>query len=574
MNHSTQQTVALRQYLTGIIGNAPFGILTISEEMEISIINADAIKLLGLPLSDLADMVDIPYSEAFVNIPELQENFETSIIGKQSRQCDLSRIKANAYILNIKCRSMLHGTLVIIENVTKQAELEDKLLYQATHDNLTKLANRKQFEERLKRFIAKSKLHTLSGAVIFIDIDRFKPVNDTAGHAAGDELLKRVTAIMKTNIRERDTLARLGGDEFSILLEMCSLNKAVQIAEKIRKEIESFVFTYGKKSFKVGISAGISLVNVPYDTVSAIINAADNACQIAKNNGRNRVHVINLENGELEEHIREVEWLGKLNWALASNQFVIYAQKICAIGGGEESSHFEVLIRLKDEDGMIISPGVFIPPAERYDLMPDIDRWVLKATFSKITPSCNYSINLSGQTLSDDSLINYIENLLDTYNVNPKQICFEITETAAIQELDKTVALISCLKQKGFCFSLDDFGSGLSSFSYLKKLPVNYLKIDGDFVKDIATDSVSYAMVKSINEVGHTMGLKTIAEFVESEAILAKLTEIGVDYVQGYYIHEPQPFEKLCNTVNCNRADCNTTNCNAANLSSMTHAPC
>jgi len=543
MTGSIQQSVELRQYLTGIIGNAPFGILTLSEEMEVSIINVDAIKFLGLPEAELPKMVDVLYSEVFANLPELKEHFDLSIIKNKHRAFDLSKVKANNYILNIKCRAMLHGTLVIIENVTKQTELEEALIYQANHDNLTKLANRQQFEERLERFITKSKFHNLSGVVIFMDVDRFKPVNDSAGHTAGDELLRRITSIMKMRIRERDTLARFGGDEFAILLEMCSVNKAMQIAEAIRKDIESFVFTYEDKSFKVGISAGISLVNVPYDTVKSIINAADNACQIAKNNGRNRVHIIDLEKGELEEHIREVEWLSTLNLALSSDQFELYAQKIRPLGNEKEDHHLEILIRLRDEKGEIISPAVFIPPAERYDLMPSIDRWVLKEAFSQITPCMTYSINLSGQTLSDDSIVPFIEALLKTHNVNPEQICFEITETAAIIELDKTVRLIYLLKGKGFRFSLDDFGSGLSSFSYLKKLPVNYLKIDGDFVKDIATDSVSYAMVKSINEVGHTMGLKTVAEFVESEAILTQLTKIGVDYVQGYHIHRPQPLE-------------------------------
>ncbi|MGF1720857.1 EAL domain-containing protein [Vibrio kyushuensis] len=545
MTESVQQTIALRQCLTGIIGNAPFGVLTISNEMEVSIINADAIRLLGLPPSKITEMVDIPYSEAFINIPELKECFEESIIKKKRRTLDISKVKANAFTLNIKCRAMLHGTLVIISNVTEQTLLEEQLIHQATHDGLTKLVNRQQFEERLDRFIEKSKKHNLSGVVIFVDVDRFKPINDSAGHAAGDELLKRITSIMKEHIRERDTLARLGGDEFAILLEICSLDKAVQIAENLRKEIESYVFMYGEKSFKIGISAGVSLVNLQCDTVSSVINAADNACQIAKNSGRNRVHVVDFNKAELDEHIREVEWLAKLNDALASNSFVLYAQKIRPLNDKIEQDHVEILIRLRTDQGEIISPGVFIPPAERYDLMPSIDRWVLKEAFSQMLPHRNYSINLSGQTLSDSSLIYYIDTLLTHYPVDPEQVCFEITETAAIQDINRSVKLINELKTKGFRFSLDDFGSGLSSFLYLKKLPVNYLKIDGDFVKDIATDPVSYAMVKSINEVGHTMGLKTIAEFVENEEILTKLAQIGIDYVQGYHIHKPQPLEEI-----------------------------
>lgn len=535
-----QHSSIIEQYFSSIIANAPFGVLTISDDMEVGIINSDALKLLGFPHLAPSDLIDTIYSNIFVNIKELYNFFQTLFYRNGENSLDLIHVKSYGFTLNIKCRAILNGTLVILEDASRQAELEHKLQHQANHDPLTELVNRREFEERLQRFIFRSTFHNLSGAVMFIDLDRFKPVNDSVGHAAGDELLCRITAILKSKIRSRDTLARIGGDEFAVLLEDCQLEKAFSIAEDMRQSIDEFVFVYDNQSFSIGISAGLAPINDRYDSVSSILNAADNACRIAKNEGRNKVHVIDSDKGELEAYQLEVEWLAKVNNALTANDFVIFKQEITAISEQSDHKHYEILLRLKNKDGSLVLPSVFIPPAERYDRMALIDRWVLREVFSHIDAQCEYSINLSGQSLSDDFLVDYIENLQATYNVDANKICFEITETAAIQKLDVTTKLISRLKKKGFRFSLDDFGSGVSSFAYLKNIPVDHLKIDGAFVKDIATDPVSLSIVTSINQVGHTLGLKTIAEFVEDKAILDKLEEIGVDYAQGYYIHKPQ----------------------------------
>jgi len=437
------------------------------------------------------------------------------------------------------------GYSSIRTDITKLKALEAELRHQASHDVLTKLANRAQFEERLERYIVKSKTSNLVGAILFIDLDRFKPVNDTAGHMAGDLLLRQISVVLSSHIRARDTVSRFGGDEFAVLLEECPPKKAEKIAETMRQEVDDFVFVHGGVSFNVSLSIGVAGINALTDDLKTAINTADNACQIAKNEGRNRVHVSPMDKSELKEHVETIAWLPKINKALASNSFELHAQKIMKIGDQSTSIHCEILIRLLNEDGTIVPPNVFIPPAERYDMMQKIDYWVLKKAFSVLKQGFSYSINLSGNTVTDDNLAGYIEALHEMYEVDPKTITFEITETAAIQNFDKTKELIRRLKCRGFRFSLDDFGSGLSSFAYLKNLPVDYLKIDGIFVKDIAIDKISYAMVKSINDVGHSMGLETIAEFVEDENILKKLEEIGVDYAQGYHIHKPQLLERI-----------------------------
>jgi len=530
----------LRKYLTGIIGNAPFGIVTFSVNHEVGIINADAMKLLGFENSKPDDLVDANYNDTFINAPSVIATFERLIRTGERFEADIHDIDINLHKINIKIRELFNGALIIIEDVTKQAKLEKQLRYQASHDSLTNLGNRQDFEDCVETYIYKAIEHNLPGVVIFIDLDRFKPINDIAGHAAGDEVLKRVAIILLSNVRERDIVARIGGDEFAVLLTDCPLKVAEKIAESIRKAVDEMVFIYDEQPFKIGISAGISFINRANNKLSNIINSADNACQIAKNQGRNRIHVASSETGEYKQHKQQVAWLPKITKALQLNQFTLYAQEIRAINSHSTEKHYELLIRLINKDGSITLPNAFIPPAERYDLMPQIDRWVIECAFSSIDRKTNYSINLSGLSTCDAGLADYIESLQKIHRIDPRRITFEITETAAIQNIDKCLMLINHLKTLGFQFSLDDFGSGLSSFSYLKNLNIDYLKIDGSFVKEIVNEPTSYAMVKSINEVGHAMRLKTIAEFVENKEILLKLQEIGVDYAQGYYIHKPE----------------------------------
>ncbi|SFC99124.1 sensor domain-containing protein [Pseudoalteromonas denitrificans] len=532
-------TTHLRKYLTGIIGNAPFGIVTFSVNHEVGIINSDAIKLLGFENSNPEDLIDSQYKDAFVNYPSIVSEFQSLIKSGARFDANINNIDFGIYTVNIKIRELFNGALVIIEDITTQAKLEKQLRYQASHDSLTNLGNRQDFEDCVETYIYKAVEHNLPGAVIFIDLDRFKPINDIAGHAAGDEVLKRVAIIFLSHIRERDIVARIGGDEFAILLADCPLQMAEKIAESMRKAIDEMVFIYDDNSFKIGMSAGISCINKENDRLSNIINSADNACQIAKNNGRNQIHVASVNAQEYQQHKQQVAWLPKITKALQQNQFRLFIQEISSLKENQTVKHFEILIRLLNEDGTYTAPGIFIPPAERYDLMPQIDRWVIECAFTQIDKNLCYSINLSGLSTSDSSLASYIESLQKIYQIKAANITFEITETAAIQNIDNCLYLINKLKSKGFQFSLDDFGSGLSSFSYLKNLNIDFLKIDGSFVKEIVNDPASYAMVKSINEVGHAMNLKTIAEFVENKEIYLKLKEIGVDYAQGYFIDKP-----------------------------------
>jgi diguanylate cyclase (GGDEF)-like protein len=538
-------TVHLRKYLTGIVGNAPFGIITLSVDHEVGIINIDALNLLGHRDSKPENLIDIHFTQAFSNVPELLEAYDRIIIKGGDGNHSLSDICSGPFVINIKIRRLFNGSLIILEDVTRQHNLESRLRHQASHDSLTKLANRQEFEQRLGSYLIKAQQHKLPGAVIFIDLDRFKTVNDTAGHAAGDELLQCVSKILHDNVRDRDLVARIGGDEFAILLEDCKLIMAEKIGEAMRDDVQKFVFHHGDYAFNIGLSAGIAAIDVKDNKLSTIINAADNACQIAKNEGRNRVHTVVPGAGEYEQHLQGVDWTLKIRKALVENSFVLYAQEIFSVSSSLEARYFEVLIRLREKDGRIVEPGLFIPSAERYDLMPVIDRWVLETSFASINPEYCYAINISGQTATDEGLGDFILGLQKKYSINPDHITLEITETAAIHNIKYCNQLFKFLTSKGYKFSLDDFGAGLSSFSYLKNIPVNYLKIDGSFVSDIATDPASYAMVKAINEVGHAMNLKTIAEYVENEAILHKIQEIGVDYSQGYHLHIPEPLEIL-----------------------------
>lgn len=538
----SSQTATLRQLLSGIVSGVPFGIITLTEEHEVSLINAEAAKLLGFSDSNPNLLIDKYYKDVFINISELIDKYERLVLPKKKRKFNLNNISNSAFELNIQCRSMLHGTLVILENIT-----EANILYhKATHDSLTQLVNRQHYEERLEKALAKSIKHELFGAVAFIDLDNFKPVNDTAGHAAGDELLKRISTIIQSRIRNRDTIARIGGDEFALLLEDCPIERAEVLLEQIRSDIERMPFSYNGKVFNITISAGLAPINGVYNDVSTLMNAADTACQVSKDAGRNYVHLINQKLGEYEAHVKESSWLNILNKALTNDSFVLYAQQISSLT--DDYHHYEILLRLLNEDGTISSPNSFIPSAERYKLMPKIDAWVIEQAFMGISKGMAYSINLSGQTLSDESLVDYIIDLQTKYKVDAKMITFEITETAAIHNIEQTQDFITQLRAKGFKFALDDFGTGLSSFSYLKNMTVDFLKIDGVFVKDIDTDKISYAMVKSISDVGHSMGLKIIAEFVESKEIFDMLKEMDVDYAQGYYIHKPQPLVDISKT--------------------------
>jgi diguanylate cyclase (GGDEF)-like protein len=540
-----RDAVHLRKYLTGIVGNAPFGIITLSATHEVGIINVDAVNFLGHGASKPQNLIDIHFTQAFSQIPELLEVFNKISTQENEVNHDLTDICSGPFVINIKIRQLFNGSLIIIEDVTKQHQLESRLRHQASHDSLTKLANRQQFDQRLDDYIIKACQHDLPGAVIYIDLDRFKIVNDTAGHTAGDELLQSVSKILHSNVRSRDLVARIGGDEFAVLLEDCQLIMAEKIAEAMRDDVQKLVFHYGDFAFNVGLSAGIAAIDGSVDQLSSIFNAADNACQTAKKAGRNRVHTIVPSTEEFEDHKQDIDWRLKINKALLTNAFILYAQEIFPINKSLELRTFELFVRLQDDHGHIIPPSLFIPSAERYDLMSLIDRWVLENSFALMDREHCYAINISGQSTTDESLGGFILGLQQKFKITPSHITFEISETAAIHNSKQCSRLINFLKDKGFKFTLDDFGAGMSSFSYLKNVSINYLKIDSSFIINIANEPTSYAIVKAINEVGHAMNLKTIAGSVEDEDILRIVQEIGIDYAQGYHMHKPQLLKRL-----------------------------
>lgn len=434
-------------------------------------------------------------------------------------------------------------------------EATERLSYQATHDALTGLVNRREFERRLEKALFSAREEGRVHALCYLDLDQFKIVNDTCGHVAGDELLRQLTVLLQSKVRDADLLARLGGDEFGVLLENCPLEQAQVVADLLRQTVKDFHFVWQGKPFVIGVSIGLVPLNQDCESLASVLSRADTACYTAKDLGRNRVHVYRAEDSELALRQGEMNWVARITHAIEENRFRLYYQAIMPLSHSDrEGEHFEILLRMLDDAGELIPPMAFIPAAERYNLMPAIDRWVVSTAFGlywKIFPRTalnrrhTCTVNLSGPSLCDDYFLEFIKRQFSLYQVPYDHICFEITETAAITNLSSAMEFIGALRNLGCRFSLDDFGSGLSSFTYLKNMPVDYLKIDGSFVRDMVDDPMDAAMVESINQIGHVMGLKTIAEGVESDEILAKLRVIGVDFVQGYTIERPKQLEDL-----------------------------
>lgn len=433
-------------------------------------------------------------------------------------------------------------------DITKLRNLSVKMSYQASHDALTNLHNRREFERRLNQATEDAKINHKTHSICFMDLDKFKVVNDTCGHVAGDELLKQVSSLIASNIRDTDTIARLGGDEFGLLLNSCPVEKANILAEKIRKSIDNFRFQWDNKTFRIGICIGIVTLDNRSGTVKEILSAADTACYLAKEQGRNRIHIYENDEASVVKHTNEINWINRINDALDQNKFVLYFQKITAVNP-QGKDHYEVLIRMIADDGSTIPPSSFIPSAERFDIMPSIDHWVIKNTLLILSQpqyqNLHFSINLSGQSLSDKSFMQKCIVQIENSEVNADRLCFEITETAMIANLSNAIHSVSILRELGCKVSLDDFGSGLSSFSYLKNLPVDFLKIDGSLIRELENDPINVTMVESIIHIGHSMGLKTIAEYVENDAILKIVTAMKIDFVQGYGIARPVPLEEL-----------------------------
>ena len=446
-----------------------------------------------------------------------------------------------------------------IIDMTEETRLSNELTYQANHDVLTGLINRREFEKRIHEAWRIAHTGVDMHILCFIDLDQFKVINDSCGHVAGDEMLRQVALVLKQSMRKGDSVARLGGDEFGILMQHCSLKNGVDVIESLRKQIESFQFIWDDNRFKVAASIGLVQIDAASSGVVELLKQADTACFVAKEEGRNRINIYSSDDEAISQRRGEMQWLNRIQSAIDENRLLLNTQPIVPINHDEHGIHVELLVRLITEQGEIVQPGSFLPAAERYGISPQIDRWVVNHVFEWMSSNSEFvvsnintiAINLSGLTMSDDIFLEDLVDAIFKYDIPAEKLCFEITETALVANLSKARKFIQALRRLGCKFSLDDFGSGLSSFAYLKNLQVDYLKIDGMFVRDIMKDPVDYALVKSIHEMGKVMGKKTIAEFVENKNILEKVKEIGVDYAQGYGVGEVIALQDLTNYSVC-----------------------
>ena len=438
------------------------------------------------------------------------------------------------------------GVVLVFHDVTERRESDKKIQWQASHDILTGLVNRSVFQEQLKNVILDAKKNSSEHALLFIDLDQFKVVNDTVGHMAGDELLRQISALFAANVRKGDLLSRFGGDEFGIIFNDLGIDDVKERVNRILEVLYQYHFNWDEKVFNVTASIGIVVINELTKDDTTALSHADSACYVAKDKGRNAYFISEIEDDSVFQRYEEMSWIHRIEYTLQKEQFILYAQTIKSLHGCK--NHFEILIRMHDDKGKIITPDRFIPVAERYNLMHKIDLWVINNLFKAIQNNVLFkdvifSVNLSGQSLSNENFLQELELLLEEHKqlVDFSHIIFEITETSAINNLQQLRLFILHQKKNGFRFSLDDFGTGLSSFTYLKRLPVDYIKVDGSFVKEILDDPLDKAMVQSIHQLSQVANIETIAEYVENSDILDMIKEMGIDYAQGYEINIPEP---------------------------------
>ena len=440
------------------------------------------------------------------------------------------------------------GVVLVFHDVTAAREFARRLEYQANHDALTGLVNRREFRQRVERALQEARDSRLTHAMFYLDLDQFKVVNDTCGHNAGDELLRQLAALLRRKIRDTDVIGRLGGDEFGVLIHRCPPDQAWHVAENLRDSVRAFRFLWENKSFDVGVSIGVVAIDPNTVDAAELFSAADIACYVAKDGGRNQIHVHQPDDLDLARRRGEMHWSTRIATALNEGRFSLYYQKIIPLAGRHSDyPGIELLLRMQAEDGSLVLPERFIPSAERYQHMLSIDKWVLRRALALMAEPVNdsfqgmFSINVSGQSLGSARFSSYVIDVIRASGIEPRRICFEVTETAAVANLARAAQFMQELHDIGCRFALDDFGSGLSSFAYLRALPVDYLKIDGIFVRHILDNPNDLAMVTAINQMGRAVGIRTIAEFVEDDRVQQALCAIGIDYAQGFHIHTPQP---------------------------------
>jgi diguanylate cyclase (GGDEF)-like protein/PAS domain S-box-containing protein len=516
----------------------------------------------GRPLKDIYRIIDERTGEALdpeaasVASEGVPEPMSVRLVDRNGRECPIRYSHAP-----IRGREgAVHGTVVVFHDVSQIRAMAQQLTWQASHDALTGLVNRREFERRLAALIDTAKQQHREHALLYLDLDNFKSVNDTCGHAAGDELLRQLTIVMQTRMRGSDTLARLGGDEFGALLDSCPLGQAMRIANGLRETIREFRFVWQDKTFSVGVSIGLVPIGAESGDVNQLLTLADVCCYEAKKGGRDRVQVYRSQDRDDTGRQGDLLVVSEINRAFEQGQFRLYRQFMMPLNPGRgRAPHHEVLVRMVDSSGVLVPPTGFMPAAERYNLLTSIERWVVSTLVEYLhrqwtrggiprEPDASgergyYSVNISGASINDGSFPDFLRNLLTRYELPNGLLCFEITETTAISNLTKAAELVHELKGMGCRFALDDFGTGMSSFAYLKYLPVDYLKIAGIFIEDMVDDPMDYAIVEAINRISHILGMQTVAESVENAETLARLKALGVDYAQGYFIAQPEALD-------------------------------
>ncbi|MFT5974034.1 MAG: Amt family ammonium transporter, partial [Gammaproteobacteria bacterium] len=535
------------------------GVITTDRDNNISYLNPVAETLtgwsmkeaVGCPLFEVLKIVDFHTGEP-MELLQVNDTYAGKPIfeGRLVRQ-DRTEVDVQKTVAKIRdSNNYVIGLVIVVRDVTENRKLTKRLSYEATHDSLTGLVNRSAFEDRVTAAVQQSKDDHCTHCLCYLDLDQFKVVNDTCGHAAGDELLRIVSKVIHKSMRKTDVLARLGGDEFGILLTQCSMPSALALAETIRKQIHKSRFVYDHQNFPTAVSIGVVEITDSDNSIGDIFKAADSACYMAKERGRNLVHAYRPTDEHIAMRESEVRWVSRLHTALEEDLFTLHVQPIIPLNTRDFSAaHYELLLRLKGDDQTLIYPDTFLPAAARYNLLPAIDRWVFAKAIDWLNKNRplleggRISINLTGPTLSEDSFLEFIQALFRVNGMCADAMIIEITESSALSDLHCAQKFMAALGKMGCKFALDDFGKGFSSLSSLKHLAVDYIKIDGGFVRDMLTDPVDEAMVKTINDIGHSMDKIVVAEFVENDAIQSRLTELGVDFGQGFGISRPYPLD-------------------------------
>ena len=558
--HTLKALKASEQRYRELFQNVTAGVFQTTPDGKFMAANPALVRMLGYDSEDELLAVDVAqdiymdpgHREAWV--AEMAEGGEVRNAELVLKRRDGSKI---VVLENSRAVRDSEGRVIFYEgtltDITAAHELSQQLSYDASHDVLTGLANRREFEMRLQRAIEMTQATGVTHAVCYLDLDRFKVVNDTCGHVAGDELLRQLGHVLQVKVRSADVVARLGGDEFVMLLHNCGPSDAVQVANNLLKAVAAFQFIWAQHTFTLGVSIGVVMVNANFRRLAQVMNAADTACYSAKDAGRNRIHVFQEDEEVVARRHGEMEWVARAKRALVENRLFLEAQPMLALGDSPGGSmQYELLVRMRDENGRSVPPGAFLPSVERYNLSVRYDRWVIAAALDWIarheqamTRVSRFFINLSKDSVVDPETASFVRQALSGAGVDPARIGFEISENVAIANLSSANQLINDLRRIGCLTSLDDFGSGVSSFAYVKALAVDYIKIDGMFVGNISQDKVDYAMVRSIKDIGHVMGKKIVAESVETPAVLEKLREIGIDFAQGFEVGEPRPIDEL-----------------------------